>query len=254
MSSFNIIDSHIHFYGNDFYSNSYFINSLKFSNIKIISVSTNNQSSIDNINLAKKYDFMIPFIGIHPQFYHENIENFELILSKNKKQFYGFGEIGLDRSYCDTLSKYTDQKQLFRRMLEYAEKQCLPVSIHSRNSLSDVLEIVKEYDIKNVLFHWFDGDVNQIKQIIDNNYYVSFGPVLLYSKRIIKTIDHIPLDLILVETDGPLNYSNCFKSVLSSPFLLPSIIFRLSYIKHKSFHIVCEKIFSNTIKYVNHSF
>ena len=30
-----------------------------------------------DINLAKKYDFMIPFIGIHPQFYYENIENFE---------------------------------------------------------------------------------------------------------------------------------------------------------------------------------
>jgi len=249
-----MIDSHTHFYGNDFYFNSYFIDSLKFSNIKLISVATNNKSSLDNINLAKKHDFLIPFIGIHPQFHSENIKNFELIMSENKKQFYGIGEIGLDRSYCDTLNEYMNQKKLFHKMLEYAEKQCLPVSIHSRNSLSDVIEIVKEYNIKNVLFHWFDGDINHIKQIIDNNYYVSFGPVLLYSKRIIRIVDHIPIDLILVETDGPLNYSNCFKSVLSSPFLLPSIILRLSHIKNKSFHIVYEKIFSNAIEYVNHSF
>ena len=249
-----MIDSHNHFYGNDLYSNSYFLDSLKFSNIKIISVATDNQSSLDNVNLAKKYDFLIPFIGIHPQFHFENIENFELIMFENKKQFYGIGEIGLDESYCATLSEYNNQKQLFRKMLEYAEKQCLPVSIHSRNSLSDVIEIIKEYNIKNVLLHWFDGDINHIKQIIDNNYYVYFGPVLLYSKRIIKLVDHIPIDLILVETDGPLNYSNCFKSVLSSSFLLPSIILRLSHIKNQSFHLVCEKIFSNTVKYVNHSF
>ena len=99
-----MIDSHTHFYGNDFYFNSYFIDSLKFFNIKLISVATNNKSSLDNINLAKKHDFLIPFIGIHPQFHSENIKNFELIMSENKKQFYGIGEIGLDRSYCDTLN------------------------------------------------------------------------------------------------------------------------------------------------------
>ena len=57
---------------------------------------------------------------------------------------------------------------------------------------------------------------------MDMGLYVSYGPVLVYSdekKVLLKNTDR---DRFLVETDGPVKYSRCFKNLtsLSSSFLI----------------------------------
>jgi TatD DNase family protein len=61
---------------------------------------------------------------------------------------------------------------------------------------------------------------------MDMNIFVSYGPVLLYSpdKKVLLSRTHI--DKLLVETDGPVRYSNCFNYLPSS-----SISHLLSVIK-----------------------
>ena len=67
-------------------------------------------------------------------------------------------------------------------MLDMAEKYDKPVSIHSRRSLNDVLDILTSYKLKKVVFHWYDGSKTFLRKINELGYYVSFGPYLLYSE------------------------------------------------------------------------
>ena len=61
---------------------------------------------------------------------------------------------------------------------------------------------------------------------MDLNIFVSYGPVLLYAPDKKVLLKKTNIDKILVETDGPVKYSNCFNYLPSS-----SISHLLSVIK-----------------------
>ena len=173
-------------------------------------------------------DIITQFIGIHPEFaLKENIDEFKEFFISNLKYIDGIGEIGLDPTYINqNETQYSTQKKMFQRLLELAEKYNKPISIHSRKSMDEILKTLPSYKIKNSLLHWFNGNKKHLKQAMDMNIFVSYGPVLLYSqdKRVLLTRTH--MDKLLVETDGPVRYSHCFNYLPSS-----SISHLLSVIK-----------------------
>jgi len=156
-------------------------------------------------------DVVKQFVGIHPEAAaREDLDKFMEVYNVNKKSFDGVGEIGLDGTYD---VPYERQKQVFQAMLDLAEKEKKPVSIHSRKALDDVLEILPSYKIKSVLLHWFAGSKKQLARSIDMGLYVSYGPALVYSddkKVLLKNTDK---GRFLVETDGPVRYSRCFENL-----------------------------------------
>ena len=130
-------------------------------------------------------DIVTQFIGIHPQFAHDAnvVEKFAEIYSEYSDSIGGIGEIGLDRTY--TLTKgnsYEQQIHVFHAMLSLAEKSDKPVSIHSRKSLNDILDLIKSYNLRNLLFHWFSGNKRQLRILMDMGAYVSYGPPLVFSE------------------------------------------------------------------------
>ena len=102
-------------------------------------------------------------------------------------------------------------------MLALAESSRKPVSIHSRKSLDDILEILPSYNLEGALLHWFAGSKKQLAKAADLALYVSFGPVLVYSDEKKVLLSKAPRERILVETDGPVAYSHCFGNLPASP-------------------------------------
>ena len=102
-------------------------------------------------------------------------------------------------------------------MLELAEKWNKPVSIHSRKSLNDILDLIKSYNVENLLFHWFSGNKKQLRILMDIGAYVSFGPPLVYSDDKQVLLKNTDKNRILIETDGPVRYPKCFKELPALP-------------------------------------
>jgi TatD DNase family protein len=165
-------------------------------------------------------DVVKQFVGIHPEAAaREDLDKFREIFKANLHFIDGVGEIGLDGTYD---VPYDRQKQVFNAMLELAEQENKPVSIHSRKALDDVLEILQSYRVKGTLLHWFAGSKKQLARSMDMGLYVSYGPALVYSedkKVLLKNTDR---GRLLVETDGPVRYSRCFENLpaVSSAFLV----------------------------------
>ena len=79
-------------------------------------------------------------MGIHPQnVYNYDINKLEDIIKNNK--VYAIGEIGLDY-YYDSETK-EEQKELFNLQLDLAEKNNLPIVVHTRDSIQDCYDILK---------------------------------------------------------------------------------------------------------------
>ena len=250
-------DAHVHLTDPEFYPYlKEILTSIRILKIHVCSVSVDVRSAIDGIRMFRQFDdgqAVTQFIGIHPQFVHlANIDNFVEIYSKYHESVGGIGEIGLDPTYTQTKGNtYEKQNQVFREMLSLAEKSNKPVSIHSRKSLDDILDIISTYDLSHLLFHWFSGSKKQLRILMDIGAYVSYGPplVLAEDKRIL--LRHTSRDRILIETDGPVRYTRCFANLPALPTsFLVTVAKCVGEILDISYLEATELLASNTEKFL----
>ena len=202
------------------------------------------ENSLQTLELAKKSDLVLPFIGIHPECSGDGLEDVSRLIEENHDIISGIGEIGLDPTYVNT--DYTKQSQVFETMLMLAEKFDKPVSIHSRKSLDDVFETMTSYDTKHALLHWFDGSKKQLRKAMDMGFFVSYGPVMVYANDKQTLLSKTDESRILVETDGPVRFSRCFEMKSAQVSFIPSVIFCASKILGKPFDEMASLLESNT--------
>jgi TatD DNase family protein len=223
--------------------------------IKCCSVSVDIETSLITFELFDKStrDVVTRFVGIHPEYAStENIDDFIRIFNCNIGQIDGIGEIGLDPMYMvDNSAEYQKQKEVFCNMLRLSEITRKPLSIHSRGSLDDILNILSNYRTGNVFLHWFSGSKKQLRKCMDMGLYVGYGPLLIYSadKRVL--LKNTNIDQFLVETDGPVKYSKCFKGLTSLPTsFLVSVIKTASNVLGKTFYETSETLIENSQRFL----
>lgn len=254
----SLVDAHIHLTDEEFsYSIDSIITTIKAMRIKVCSVCVDNETSRRSIDLFSSpthRDNIAQFIGIHPRNANcEDVARFRLLLESNIQSIDGIGEIGLDKTYTlDNYSPYSKQVEVFELMLQLAEKHRRPVSIHSRKSLDEILQLMSTYNISCVLMHWFSGNKKQLKECMERGYYVSYGPSLLYSedkKVLLKKTDKTR---ILTETDGPNKYSHCFDDYPALPSsFLASVVKTVSEVLAMSYEQALELLRINWCQFVN---
>ena len=214
-----LFDSHIHLSDSAYLPEIDFIltqmNSLK---IKACCVSMNFENSQSTLSLSKKSELVLPFIGIHPE--------------------------------CANDDDTKRQIHVFESLLSSAEKFQKPVSIHSRKSLDDIFEIMTSYNTKHALLHWFDGSKKQLQKAMDMDFFVSFGPVMIYANDKQSLLSKANESKILVETDGPVRFSRCFEMKSGQISFIPSVIFCASKILQKTFDDMSSVLEENTKRYL----
>jgi TatD DNase family protein len=140
-------------------------------------------------------------LGMHPlksELHNDEFDNFLYFLNHTSY----VGEIGLDYSNEGIRTKDL-QINSFRKILFSIKDKRKIVSLHSRRAEKEVLHMLIEYNIKNVIFHWYSGPVKLIKEITDNGYYFSINPAMIRSLNGKKIIQAIPKHRVLTESDGP---------------------------------------------------
>lgn len=246
-----LTDAHIHLsdpeYSNDIHS---ILTTMERMLIRACCVSVDFQSSKKTLDLAKKSKLILPFIGTHPEKINENVEPILELINKHSKEIIGIGEIGLDKTYSDDIRSLKNQEKVFRIFLSLAEKLKKPISIHSRRTLDNILQILSSYRISGVLLHWFDGNKKQLRAAMDRGCFVSYGPVILYSKDKHVLLSKTHSDKVLVETDGPVRFSHCFGLKSAQISYLPSVIFCASKILNKKYDELSDELEHNCKQYL----
>lgn len=152
-------------------------------------------------------------LGLHPLLAAESKKEVTLFKRLIDQTSY-IGEIGLDFSKEGYTTK-DEQVAVLRDLLSAIRGKKKIVSVHSRKAVKELLALLCEYEIENVIFHWYSGPVDLIPAILAQGYYFSVNEAMCRSRNGQIIIAEIPKDRILTETDAPYNERTDINAVLS---------------------------------------
>lgn len=200
------IDTHMHI-GYDFgTSPDLFIKNAIDNDVQILIASfCEKDDLIFSTEFVDKYKNLYASVGYHPEVANKIVEKdyeiLEEMIKKNPK-IVAIGEIGLD--YYWEKDNKEKQREVFRRQLKLAEKLQLPVIIHSRDSINETYEILKEFPKVKGIIHCFSGSLEMARKFIDLGYVLGIGGVVTFkNSKLYQVIEQIPLTSIVLETDSP---------------------------------------------------
>lgn len=155
------------------------------------------------------------------------------------------GEIGMDACWCDT--PFEDQERAFIMSLDLAKKYNKPVILHTKMMEAKIYEILRAYDLDMVI-HWYSCD-KYVKEFIDLGCHFTVGPAIFVDDNVRNMVKLLPLDRILVETDGVEALEWLFKKKFDPRNLrntLEAVIQELADIKQVSFDLMSDYLLANS--------
>lgn len=202
-----IIDSHMHINRKMLEDEAKYINAINNNPHieKVINVGLDMETAKETLNIANSNAKFFSSVGIHPLYIDmvplKALDSLYALASNPK--VVAIGEIGLD----NTNSHFEKQKEYLIRQIIIANNMHLPVIIHANNTNELVMEIFARY-VKpkyGCVFHCFQPDLESLKYLINNGFYISFAGRLTYknAKKSLEVAKTVPDDLFLVETDSP---------------------------------------------------
>lgn len=220
--------------------------------MKFIISGCDKKSIRDGLEIIYRYPSIFMTIGFHPDevddLTDKDINDLEVLIKTNKKVV-GIGEIGLDYYHNDM--NIEKQKEFFEKQLNLAEKYDLPVVIHSRDSIQDVYDILKNHECRGVI-HCFSGSLEMAKLFIDLGFYLGIGGVLTFKNSKLKeVVSELSLDNLVLETDSPYLAPEPYRGHTNYPKNIKIVASELRKIKEVTLEEVTEKTTGNVNKIYN---
>jgi CheY-like chemotaxis protein len=108
----------------------------------------------------------------------------------------------------------------------------LPVVLHAPHDAAPAaLSILRRNDPRGVLFHWHKASPDVTRAICDAGYFVSVTPEVCYRERDQEMVRAVPLDNLLLESDGPWAYGGEFAGQPTTPALVARVAEAVAEIK-----------------------
>jgi TatD DNase family protein len=204
-----LIDTHAHLYSKQFDADLPETMARAFeAGLTHIFLPNVDSTSIDSmLRLEAAYpERCFAMMGVHPCSIGADFEK-ELDTAKewlDRRPFVAVGEIGLD--YYWSREFVEQQKTAFRTQLDWAKSLGIPVAVHARDSMDDILDILEEKQDGRLhgVLHCFTGDLAQARRALSLGFFLGLGGVLTYPKGgLDDVVRELPLDRLLLETDAP---------------------------------------------------
>lgn len=164
-------------------------------------------SSKQAIDLAQKNPGVIfAGVGFHPYEAQQNpeVNKLEKLIDDH---VIAIGECGLDYHQYkgeEAAGKKTNQKRLFEEHLLLALKHNLPIIMHCRDAYEDFFTIIDGLpSLPRGVIHCFSGGLQELRFAQKRKFFVGIDGNVTYSKQLERIVPHIPLSMILLETDAP---------------------------------------------------
>ena len=209
----------------------------------------NELSSRLTVELAKKHPGVVfAAVGFHP---YEASHNPDIsILEKlTEKNIVAIGECGLDYHLYKgeaALGKKQQQKLLFEEQLRLAAKHNLPVIMHCRDAFEDFFDVLDSLpQTPRGVIHCFSGGLQELRQAQERDLFVGIDGNVTYSKQLAAVIAHIPLSMLMLETDAPYLTPIPHRGSRNEPKYIPLIAKKVAELHQKSVREIEEATSAN---------
>lgn len=159
--------------------------------------------------VANSYNNMSCTVGVHPHNAGEEggLASVE-VLTKHAQmpKVIGIGETGLDYFYEH--SPREAQQSSFRTHIAASRDTGLPIIVHTRDADADTIDILRDEYKKGPfpgLIHCFSAGPELAEAVLEMGFYISISGIVTFksAQSLRDTLENVPLDRILVETDAP---------------------------------------------------
>lgn len=207
---------------------------------RIINPGIDLETSRAALHLTRQYEGVYAAVGIHPNDAKDLPTDYldQLHKMSADAKVLAIGEIGLDY-YWDKVAP-EQQAAVFRQQLELAKELNLPVIIHNREASMDVLPILEDWartlppslNNRPGVLHSFSASVEYAQRALAAGFYLGFtGPITFKNADDLRRVAaQVPLDRILVETDGPYLTPHPYRGKRNEPSYIPYMVERLATI------------------------
>lgn len=258
-----IFDSHIHI---DTAESSNQISDFKqIIKEKKLGVLVNAENEVEYNALAGIEDANISF-GIHPwksdkfccksQYEKEVVSpNIEIMKRvESLREYYikadAVGEIGMDSVWCQC--DLDLQKHLFISQLDIAKELNKPVVLHIKGKEKEASDILRKYPM-NKLVHWYSCE-EHLDELIKQDCYFTVGPNFSTSKAVRNVMERVPLERLLVETDGISAVEWAIAKKIQARDIvefLKGTLIGIATVKNVSYTIVEQKVEDNFYRFMD---
>ncbi len=207
----------------------------------IINPSVDLATSRAVLKLTEENTGLYGAVGIHPNSTADFNDGMitEVEAMAHTPKVVAIGEIGLDYHWRE--SPKETQFKAFEAQLELAKKLELPVIIHNREASDDVMSILEQW-VKDLppkikerpgVMHSFSAPEAIAERALTAGFYLGFtGPITYKNADQLRHIAaKVPLERMLVETDGPFLTPVPYRGKRNEPSYIPLIVERLAKLR-----------------------
>lgn len=164
--------------------------------------------------------------GLHPMFLarHDDADLAALPAFIAAHPTVAIGECGLDFFVADLDRER--QRRILRYQLELAARLDLPVILHGRRALDDLLAEVRNAGTLRGVVHSFSGSAEQARQWCRAGFLLGFGGPVSYPRahRLRAVVANLPLAHLVLETDAPDQPLCGYQGQRNEPARLPEVL------------------------------
>jgi TatD DNase family protein len=222
---------------------------------RIINVGVEPPAWDASLALARQYPgYIYLALGIHPNDIHRAgdpeaaLERLVQLVEDNRDLIIGLGETGLDYYHDDVAPEL--QKVYFLKQIELARQLNLPLVIHCRDAMRDLLDILQQR-ARNmpIQMHCFSGTVAEAQECmtLGPEVYISLAGPVTFARAFDRheVARAVPLDRLLVETDCPFLTPHPFRGRRNEPARVRLVAERIAALKGLTYDEVARQTGEN---------
>jgi TatD DNase family protein len=181
-----------------------------------------------------------PAFGFHPErsdLTDEDLGAVETQVGVHHARLVALGEVGLPwyslEGAADAAGLMARGRRRFDRLLDLAVRFDLPVIVHAPHGAAQTaFESLRAKGVERAVFHWHKAPAPVTRAIVDTGYLISVTPEVVYRDRDRELVEAVPLESLLVESDGPWPYQGEFEGMPTGPWIVSRVAEEIAKIKH----------------------
>ncbi|HXK55695.1 MAG: TatD family hydrolase [Gammaproteobacteria bacterium] len=201
-------------------------------------------------SVCREYPGLYPAYGLHPMFTRQHEDSHIQALDRRlaHEQAVAVGECGLD-FFIDNADR-ARQMELFEAQLQLAVKYRLPIIVHARKSVEEVINSLRRFPGLRGVLHSYSGSEQQAQRLMDMGFLFSFGGPITYpgANRLRHLVSRLPLHAIMLESDSPDQPDAENRGGRNEPALLGRVLHAMMELRQESAQEIAFQTTSNAME------
>jgi TatD DNase family protein len=214
--------------------------------------------------LAEQHPQLYATVGVHPD--QQNVAEpslEQLLVLADHPKVVGIGETGLDYYWHKNVSAAANewQRERFRIHIRAARACGKPLIIHTRESATDTLRLMREEgaDIRTGapggVMHCFTETWEVAQEALQLGFYISFSGIVTFKNAVAlkEVAQKVPLERLLIETDSPYLAPVPHRGQTNEPGFVPYVAAEIARLKKLPLEIIAQASADNFFTLFRHA-